>query len=150
MSEKKRKKIKVTMFLIRRMIVDYDAYFLGRHLMEYFFLTLSASGVGFLLYITQWSCSASQDQCGTCRTRTRDLCPTFAVVLGDLVSVGEVVAGHDPLEAVVVGDHEGRGHLVLPVVVPGNVVWRKKKKEISFLVFRLYLPLDNNQIYKTP
>ena len=53
MSEKKKKKIKVTMFLIRRMIVDYDAYFLGRHLMEYFFLTLSASGVGFLLYITQ-------------------------------------------------------------------------------------------------
>ena len=31
------------MFLIRRMIVDYDAHFLGRHLMEYFFLTLSAS-----------------------------------------------------------------------------------------------------------
>ena len=44
MSERK-KKLKVTMFLIWRMIVDYDAYFLGRHLKEYFFLTLSASGV---------------------------------------------------------------------------------------------------------
>ena len=144
MSEKKKKKLKWLCFLLGGWLLIMTPIFWEDISWSIFFSPF------LLLYITQWSCSASQDQCGTCRTRTRDLFPTFAVVLGDLVSVGEVVAGHDPLEAVVVGDHEGRGHLVLPVVVPGNVVWRKKKKEISFLVFRLYSPLDNNQIYKTP
>jgi hypothetical protein len=42
--------------------------------------------------------------------------------LADLICVLEVVAGHDTLEAVVVGNHEGGGNLVLPVVVPVNLI----------------------------